>query len=777
MYTLSLDEFGSFEDKDTTMSPFLIGGVIYDDRGDSEDRNEEKKRIKAYYSSIIDDIKKKKGAGGIFQTATYPRSLHVSDGSQNNLQLVAAVKSRIQETLGEFLQNGTYGGKDLKINGKKDVFERRKGEYRVYAVIKSADGKSLGLKEKAGTLLADGVASNLYVHMINEVLDRCVFNTPYAANGSHFSLNLATRSTKSMNRNDDSLDEYKALGYTGISKKYNKKDIITEDGKLGTFFTLTNADVFRSMIAQKMTDDNPEKVYLDELNVESIKYDSKNSGQEFLYLADSICSFLTFGLAESGSTQDDWLDEVSRRMENLIPKDRQLLFGYDDADTDLSVILKKFHVKDYYGALESISDASIKGSHFSNFYKERWFRYIEERIKQDSDIEAFRNAVDKLYSTQKSNEYFQSKGLYIARTLEQQAEAVKGNIKVRESRRVFYRLYECLMIAYCHIGDSARSEEYYNRLSSYAYCATVEDYLRAQNFIVVLLTDSFRWKRALSIVKQNLAICRGYRSLRAQLSGSFNTDTDSDIAKAESTMGQLFAFMGKKEAEKCFDSALRHFEIRSSDYYQTQSYLLHYYLDTGLLDKYESEAKIYFGDRMTDMDRLEFIFEEGLRTDPPFSFTFALYVFVKGLYLRGGKTIDDRCWNFLCDIEQNINSRYGNRLKHPPFVLLNHPNELISKYIMLIAIDRGENDIAEKYLVKSHAAVAEAGSPLLNAIVLKGELDGIRKKGECSARKDELINTIYETVIGFGSDVIINRNADLKTREKMIDRYFRYTYN
>lgn len=776
MYTLSLDEFGSFEDKDSTLTPFLIGGCIYDDSGDIHDRNEEKKRIKAYYSSVIDDVKKKKGAGGIFQTATYPRSLHVSDGSQNDLQRVAAVKSRIQETLGEFLQNGTYGGKDLKINGKKDAFERRKGEYRVYAVIKSADGKSLGLKEKAGTLLADGVASNLYVHMINEVLDRCVFNTPYAANGSHFSLNLATRVTKSLNRRDDSLPEYEALGYKGIEKNYNKEDITTEDGKPGMFFVLTNADVFRSMIIQKMTDDNPENVYLDELNVESILYDSKNSGKEFLYLADSICSVLTFRLAESGATQDDWLDEVNSRMDRLVPRDRQLLFGYDDADTDLSAVLRKYHVGDYYGALESINDASAKNSHFSDFYKERWFKYVEDRIIQDSEIETLKRAVNTLYFSQKTNRYSQSKGLYIGKILEQQAENVKSRISVKESRYVFFRLYECLMVAYCHMGDSVNAEKYYDKLSAYAYSATIEDYLRAQNMIVVLLMDSFRWKRALKIIKNSLAICKRYRSLKSQMSCDFNIGADSEVAKAESTLGQLFSFMGREDAEKCFNSALGYFEIKTADYYITQSYLLHHYLDAGLYDKYEHEAMSYFGGKKTDMERLEYIFAEGLKDDPIFNYKFALYVFIKGLYVRGSKSINMKCWNFLKNIEVEINSAYGDRLKKP-FALIDHPCELICKYLMLIALERNDNKTAEKYRNLSAESIKDDNSPLLNAIVIKGELDRLRIGNKNRKEKDALVNAIYDMMVDMGSDVIMDKNIDLKTKEKAIDKYFRYTYN
>lgn len=773
MYTLSLDEYGNFEKKDGKETPVLIAGAIYDDCGEQYEDNVERKRIKAYYEAVIGDVKSKKG----FSAVKYPRSLHVSTGTDEDLKLVGAVKRKISDTLGEFLKSGTYKGKMLSLNkgGKNETLEKRKGKYFVYTIIKSSDGKSRALRANAGTLLADGTASNLYLNMISEVLDRCMFNTTYAKDKSEFALDLATRTTATLNRSDGSVAEYTDLGYNGVKKDYKKNDIKTADDKLGVYFTLTNDDVFRSMIGQKMTDDNPGEMRLNRINVKSITYSQEEKKQEFLFLADSICSVLSFELDKKLKTSDEWLLELDGRMDTLIPKERQLLYGYDDVDTVFSDILKKYHLKDYYGALDTMNGAAKMDSEFSRFYKERWFHFIEAGIISDSDPNTLRRAVNTLYDSQKTNRYDQDKGLYIGRILERQAENVKVNLPMRESRYVFFRLYECLMVAYCHLGDCINAEKYYGKLSSYAYSATVEDYLRARNLIVVCMMDSFRWEGALNLAKKNLVDSGEYRSVKKNISGEFNVGTDIEVAKAESTMGQVYALLGKEDAGTHFNAALGYFEVRNADYYITQSYLLHYYLDVGLYEKYDAEAKSYFGNKKTDMDRLRYIFDEGLRDDPIFNYKFALYVFIKGLYLRGSKKISQECWTFLADIEENINESYKDRLYHP-FYLFNHPCELICKYLMLIALERGDDKTAENYREKSAVSIKADDTEILRAIVLKGELDYVSIKGE-KKEKEVLINAIYDMMVEMGSDVASQKDASLKDREETVNKYFRYMYN
>ena len=53
MFTYALDEYGDFEGLKNAIEPIYIGGVIYDDHSILGEEVIERKRIKAYYESVI----------------------------------------------------------------------------------------------------------------------------------------------------------------------------------------------------------------------------------------------------------------------------------------------------------------------------------------------------------------------------------------------------------------------------------------------------------------------------------------------------------------------------------------------------------------------------------------------------------------------------------------------------------------------------------------------------------------------------------------------------
>ena len=56
MITLSLDEFGEFEESSAATKPIFIAGVLYDDKGIDNDTVNERRRIEAYYRNVIDSV-------------------------------------------------------------------------------------------------------------------------------------------------------------------------------------------------------------------------------------------------------------------------------------------------------------------------------------------------------------------------------------------------------------------------------------------------------------------------------------------------------------------------------------------------------------------------------------------------------------------------------------------------------------------------------------------------------------------------------------------------
>ena len=193
MITISLDEYGEFENEEN--KPLFIAGLIFDDREDAgeghfEERNE-RERIRAYYKKVISDA----GVG-----FSYPQDLHSNGNAKRDHDVVAPVKSKVAETLPEFIQNGTYAGNALYDQNGKRIKERT-GQYHLFVMLKSDDGKKKLLTENANMLAKDDWAANRYFHMAGSVVNRIIFHNPLyqAGNMPSVNIDIATRHMPSMN--------------------------------------------------------------------------------------------------------------------------------------------------------------------------------------------------------------------------------------------------------------------------------------------------------------------------------------------------------------------------------------------------------------------------------------------------------------------------------------------------------------------------------------------------------------------------------------------------
>lgn len=132
MITIALDEQGDFENfykKGKSREFVFIGGVIYNDKGDGSDSNDERRRINRYLKCVCEEV-----------GASYPRDLHVNN--TGNGRLVGKVKRRITETLSGFLSKGVYP--DNKTDSVKSLQAqpKRRGEYHIFAMVKRAEGRN-----------------------------------------------------------------------------------------------------------------------------------------------------------------------------------------------------------------------------------------------------------------------------------------------------------------------------------------------------------------------------------------------------------------------------------------------------------------------------------------------------------------------------------------------------------------------------------------------------------------------------------------------------------
>ena len=721
MLTYALDEYGDFEGLKNTNEPIYIGGLIYDDHSVNGEEKLERKRVKAYYEAVIADA-----AFDAQNTAgfVYPEALH-SDGNANrNHNIVRPVKEKIRTSLAEFIQRGTYKGKKLQYtinNGTLRDFQDRKGEYYIFVILKSDHGMTRLLSQNANILAKDDYASNLYFHMADEVISRLIFYNPLINDIKEIALDIATRRSALLANHSRLFREYKEQGYKA------------EQVEGGNYqFRLTNPDIYRTVIAKEILDAEQPNIKIVKFNVDSIGYHRWDSrGMEFLYLSDSICSVLGFDV--EGANADEWLECIVGRVNSLTGKEDNLVFGYDEIDNIYSKAWEKYAEGDYYKALSIAFDAGKLEGGFAEYYKNLWFKILEEKIAKSANVSDFSMAVRKLNETLNNNTLDQEKCFYILGVLEKLVPEMEQQFHSPEAKRILYTLYDIGVTACCHIGDSRGAEKYFEKCTQYAGLVSLDDYLRTRNKLVVFCCDYLDMDRAEELSDENVVYQELLTDLKKELKLPGVRDSGFEaMGIVRSLRGQVYAFKRDPRAEEEFKFALAHFVNGSANYKITQSYLLHHYLDTYNKDAYITEAESYFGGKKKLIDQLKYIIDEGSKNDPLINMKYALYIYVRALYLFRLSELTDRVWSEL----QKVEIKFGKKIHKKEWRLTGHPSEIIFKYMRLIALSRNEGKIEEIYAERMAKCLIYHGVTE-DVINMFGEIELTNMKGDIRHR-DEL---------------------------------------
>ena len=760
MLTYALDEYGDFEGLKQSNEPIYIGGLIYDDHNVNGEEKLERNRIKAYYESVIADAAVTAQNTGGF---VYPEALHSDGDSNRNHYVVRPVKEKIRTSLAEFIQRGTYIGNKLQYtdrNGALRNFRDRKGEYYIFVILKSDQGMTRLLNQNANILAKDDYASNLYFHMADELISRIIFYNPLINNIEEISLDIATRRSALLENSSNLFREYKEQGY------------IAEQAEGGRYqFKLTNPDIYRSVIAKEIIDAEQPNIKIVKFNVDSIGYHGWASrGMEFLYMSDSICSVLGFDI--EGATADEWLKCIVERVHSLTGKVDNLVFGYDEIDNIYSKAWAKYAEGDYYKALSIAFDAGKLEGGFAEYYKSLWFKKLEEKIAENANVSDFNMAVRKLNETLNNNTLDQDKCFYILGVLEKLVTEMEQQFHSPEAKRILYTLYDIGVTACCHIGDSRGAEKYFEKCTHYASLVSLDDYLGTRNKLVVFFCDYFDFERAEELSDENIMYQELLTDLKKELKLSGMSDTGFEtMGKVHSQRGQVYAFMRDSRAEEEFRLALTHFVIDSANYKITQSYLLHYYLDTANKEAYLTEAERYFDGKKKLTDQLKYLIDEGSKNDPLINFKYALYIYVRALYLFRLSELTDKVWSEL----QKVEIKFGKKIYKKEWKLIGHPTEIIFKYMRLIALSRNEEELEEKYAQRMSTCLIYHGVTE-DVIRMFGEVEVMDMKGDIAHRDElslELCEKLTDDYSVFANLVI---SEDGKARFKWLEDKITFMY-
>ena len=731
MLIISLDEYGDFEGLKKKNEPIFIAGLIFDDKDIAGEEIIERKRIKAYYEAVITEAAQNADVPAMF---SYPEALHSNGDSLRDHNVVRPVKQLVGKTLAEFIQKGTYKEKKLQWTNAYDIvrdFRSRRGEYHVFAILKSDAGIRSLLNKRASFLVRDNYASNLYFHMADELMRRLIFHNPVINDVKNISLDIATRTSEDMCKSDTLAKEYWKLGYKG---KYGDDK---NDSKV--YYQLTNADVYRTAVAKEIIEAECPDIVISDFHVASITYKKEWKNMEFLYMADTICSVLQYRI--SGNNADDWLNAIVERTKKITGKSDNLIFGYDEIDVLYAKAWAKYREGDFYSALSMAFDAGKQNGSFVDYYKKVWFKKLEEHILENEEVSGFKMAVRKLNDTLVSNSLDQEKAKYILEVIEKSVPKMEGKFHTPEAKSILYQLYDTGVSVYCHIGDSRNAEKYFEKCKERAGSVSIDTFLNTQDKMVVYCSDYVEFDRAEAISNENIS----YQEYLADIKNEVHAKLpfmsefgDLSLGKAFSQCAQVYAFKRDPRAEDMFRKALGIIEKGSANYKITQSYLLHYYLDAGRKEAYLKEAEDYFGGRIKLADQLLYIIDEGSKDDSLINLKYALYVYVKALYLFRLEEMKKSDWDDL----QNIEKKYSKKIAQKEWRLSGHPAELIFKYLRLIAVSRGQTESEELYAARMEECLTACGATI-DAIKKFGEIEIEHAKGNLELR-DKLSFELYK---------------------------------
>lgn len=696
MVTLSLDEAGVFEksemnDSSKDSNTTLIGGILFDDKDATNELANEEKRIEAYYRKVIERV----DTANKELSVVFPKDLHTNKG--NNRQ-VGAVKAEIEATLPEFIQNGTFENKQLSFDDEE--LPPRVGEYIICSVVKSAEGKKSLLKNIKGDFFDDETASNTYYHMASEVVEHIIFHNPLYPNGMQLRLDIATRQS-------GMLTEEEAKVYKEMGARKNDNTSTEEQVQ----FSIMNADVFRTILTEQMLNERSNKVEINQFKVKSISYYKKKSYREhvFLYMADTICSFLTYQIG------DDDVAEVRKRAQRLINR-KNLIFAYDEIDLYFKRAWQDMEVKEYYDALKEIYRIDISKSTVAQLYRDYWCSYIKDRIKSetkrcvDLNIEphALSEAISELRSSFATNTLNLSENDYIFRVLEQAAKPMANNFRYGE---IMYALSDVGVFVNCQKGEFKKAEKWFKECEKYSQSVSVEDYIRTRNQYTNALMDSFAYEDAIRILRVTLELAEGLYDLSKKVMGGRRKNQFGQLALGTtlSQAGQAAAFLGDEEALDFFDEAMGLMRDDIDNRKITESYRLHYLIEKGDKEAFKVAMADYNDGFTTLKSQIKTI--RIMSEKEAVNISYALYVLLKGLDRFYTNSEISKVWNDLRKLVDSVDD----------IRKLDHPWQLIYKYMAMIAIRMDERTIAKKYMEKISDISTKNNDSLVRAISLYGE--------------------------------------------------------
>lgn len=475
MITFAYDETDGFEVPNST--PAFIAGVIYDSKKEKDYQGVicERARLEAYFRAVCADCEQERQQGKLEKTIykdgkevpiRFPRDLHrntiIKKDNQpkvDNKIYEKAVKECLNETLAEYLTNGTYKGQELLfLNDLGElVFEKtskpvkRHGKYQLITVQKSNDAN------------IPDTTKMVYREMVRSIIQKGIYTNPDLSMENQVAfINAPTRVIPDNNKNPLSDIIRSQLSTQGYRYENSQKMwFVLESGdirgivdNLDNSFCTQDAPVKPELFIRKMSAGF------------SLNKDDHVAVRQFvfLFLADALCSFLKDKQKEESKISDiKYADGLLKAMKLLNPAPANKLYLYDKPTAALDQINENIMKGAYFEALSGLWDYEVSFTaepcqKIHDLYRKE----ITANLKSHFSAKTMAEAIDKLdkYRRHKLGS-FDPDRLYgiFKKLLSLFKSQVSDESAVFKELRA--KLYAVGGAAATHIGDTRQAYDFY----------------------------------------------------------------------------------------------------------------------------------------------------------------------------------------------------------------------------------------------------------------------------------------------------------------------------
>ena len=673
MIVISLDEGGKFEQLSDRKCN-LIGGLAFQCKN-TMDRDKESKSLESFFRTICEE-----------QNCTYPFDLHYNWVGDRvvNTENATKVKNALAAEMPDYLRKqGRWSG------GRPSD-----SQYMVFCMV----GDKNGLDDQTKSNMRDDRATIRYDRMIYRTLENLIVYNPRFQEERKYNLHLPTRVYRPTTAQE--ARELRNLGYGRRQKSEGSFD--------NEKYIVTDETGFRIAVEAVLKNSDRTDLQIDML-VQSINYDAHQPQQQYLYLADTLCSIYQEAIDGHG-TNAKALPALMECGNKLVGSDQTLLWAYHPVDIQWRQIWDNFRHGNWFDALKGASEIRASKGAIEKIYQKIWINDFENAALNTEVPRKIRPMEDALARLDDYMQDFekreQTTGLYIIEQLKRSHEQI-GNPDIRGSME--YKFTKILTGLYNHRGDYVHAKEQYEKCMKAVRYESIEEYLGYQLYYIVCLNDSGQYEEAEELAKRVLSQHEFLDEIKKEIDPD-NCLIPVSHARAHSQHAQCLTFLGRfDEAIPEFREALKSFADRPKDRSMTGSFLLHALIEKGDKQEYLKAAEEYFG-AATPEEQYSLITNGKCG-----QIAFALYVFLKGLWVFGEKETDPQ---FI----QKIIGETEERMKKEPS---EHPWGQVMKYCAFLwhrYFEPGEKHSRSRELMELSKTVPKDPEGLLKAIREENDL-------------------------------------------------------